>query len=56
MAVLEVISSKGENARAGVVLLPIVYALPTLPSLHGYNASLQMFAFAFTFKTSAFLK
>ena len=50
------IGSKGENARAGVVLLPIVYALPTLPSLQGCNASLQMFAFAFTFKTSAFLK
>ena len=56
MVVLEVIGSKGENARAGVVLLPIVYALPTLPSLQGCNASLQIFAFAFTFKTSAFLK
>ena len=56
MVVLEVFGSKGENARAGVVLLPIVYALPTLSSLRGCNASLQMFAFAFTFKTTAFLK
>ena len=56
MVVLEVIGSKGENARAGVVLLPIVYALPTLPSLQGYNASLQMFAFAFTFKSASTIR